>query len=132
MAGQSAARILIIGATSAIAEAAARQWAARGASLFLVGRKAERLQNLRLDKMADARLSHNRDGNGLDDPLDHLRVAHARHAAVLANVGRHALQRHDCARPGFLGDARLLPAQVGEPLRRSIALGSQGRQPVGE
>jgi short-subunit dehydrogenase len=31
--------ILVVGATSAIAEAAARQWAARGHSLYLVGRR---------------------------------------------------------------------------------------------
>jgi hypothetical protein len=36
-------KILIIGATSAIAEATARLWAARGDALFLVGRSAERL-----------------------------------------------------------------------------------------
>lgn len=36
--------VLIIGATSAIAEAVARRYASRGASLFLVGRRAERLQ----------------------------------------------------------------------------------------
>ncbi|MFA7293087.1 MAG: SDR family oxidoreductase [Rhodocyclaceae bacterium] len=42
-------RVLIIGATSAIAEAAARQWATQGASLFLVGRKAERLQAIAAD-----------------------------------------------------------------------------------
>lgn len=36
-------RILIIGATSAIAEATARLWAVRGDALFLVGRRAERL-----------------------------------------------------------------------------------------
>jgi len=36
-------RIVIIGATSAIAHAAARLWAERGAALFLVGRNAERL-----------------------------------------------------------------------------------------
>ncbi len=37
-------RIVIIGATSAIAHAAARLWAERGAALFLVGRNAERLE----------------------------------------------------------------------------------------
>ena len=42
-------KILIIGATSAIAEATARPWAARGASLFLVGRRAERLQVIAAD-----------------------------------------------------------------------------------
>lgn len=36
-------RIVIIGATSAIAHAAARLWAAQGAALFLVGRNVERL-----------------------------------------------------------------------------------------
>ena len=42
-------RVLIIGATSAIAEAAARQWAMQGAALFLVGRKPERLQAIAAD-----------------------------------------------------------------------------------
>lgn len=37
-------RVLIIGATSAIAHAAARLWAAQGAALFLVGRNAVRLE----------------------------------------------------------------------------------------
>ena len=41
-------RILIIGATSAIAEATARRYAARGAHLFLVGRDV-----VRLDAIAD-------------------------------------------------------------------------------
>lgn len=39
-------KILIIGATSAIAEAAARVWAVRGAALFLVGRNAGRLNSI--------------------------------------------------------------------------------------
>lgn len=42
-------KILIIGASSAIAEATARRWAARGAALFLVGRKAERLEQIAAD-----------------------------------------------------------------------------------
>ena len=42
-------KVLIIGATSAIAEATARVWAARGASLFLVGRQAERLETIAAD-----------------------------------------------------------------------------------
>ena len=42
-------KILIIGATSAIAEASARLWAARGDSLFLVGRKADRLETIAAD-----------------------------------------------------------------------------------
>ncbi len=39
-------KILIIGATSAIAMACARIWATQGASLFLVGRDAEKLEAL--------------------------------------------------------------------------------------
>ncbi len=35
--------VLIIGATSAIAEAVGRRYAARGAALFLVARRSERL-----------------------------------------------------------------------------------------
>jgi short-subunit dehydrogenase len=42
-------RILIIGATSAIAEATARRFAARGDALFLAGRSAERLQAIAAD-----------------------------------------------------------------------------------
>lgn len=42
-------KILIIGATSAIATACARIWAAQGASLFLVARDAEKLQALCAD-----------------------------------------------------------------------------------
>ena len=42
-------RILIIGATSAIAEAAARIWAARHCALFLVGRRSERLEAIAAD-----------------------------------------------------------------------------------
>lgn len=42
-------RILVIGATSAIAEAAARQWAARGDALFLVGRKRQKLEDIAAD-----------------------------------------------------------------------------------
>ena len=39
-------KILIIGATSAIAEAAARLWEPRGAAFYLVGRNAERLVSI--------------------------------------------------------------------------------------
>ncbi|MBW7900843.1 MAG: SDR family oxidoreductase [Rhodocyclaceae bacterium] len=42
-------KILIVGATSAIAEAAARRWAARGAALFLVGRRAAALDAMAAD-----------------------------------------------------------------------------------
>lgn len=42
-------KILIIGATSAIATASARIWAAQGASLFLIARNSEKLQALCAD-----------------------------------------------------------------------------------
>jgi decaprenylphospho-beta-D-erythro-pentofuranosid-2-ulose 2-reductase len=42
-------RILIVGATSAIAEATARRWAARGEALFLVGRHPARLDAIAAD-----------------------------------------------------------------------------------
>lgn len=42
-------RIVVLGATSAIAEATARIWAARGAHLALVGRNTDRLQAIAAD-----------------------------------------------------------------------------------
>lgn len=42
-------KVLIVGASSAIAEATARLWAARGAALFLVGRNAARVETLAAD-----------------------------------------------------------------------------------
>jgi decaprenylphospho-beta-D-erythro-pentofuranosid-2-ulose 2-reductase len=47
-----AKRIVILGATSAIAEAAARIWAARGARLVLVARNAERAKAIAADLKA--------------------------------------------------------------------------------
>lgn len=43
------ANVVIIGASSAIAEAAARRWAAQGDRLFLVARRAERLADMAAD-----------------------------------------------------------------------------------
>lgn len=52
-------KILIIGATSAIAEATARLWAARGAALFLVARNATRLASITDDlRMRGAVATH--------------------------------------------------------------------------
>ena len=66
------------------------------------------LQHLGLHEVADAALGHNGDGHGLLDALDHLRVAHAGHAAGGADVGGDALERHDGASARLLGDVRLL------------------------
>ena len=68
----------------------------------------ERLQDLRLGEVADARLRHHRDRHRLLDLLDHRRVAHPRDAAVAADVGGHALERHHGDRAGLLGQPRLV------------------------
>ncbi|WP_188246542.1 SDR family NAD(P)-dependent oxidoreductase, partial [Stenotrophomonas maltophilia] len=52
-------KILIIGATSAIAEAVGRRYAARGAALFLVARRSERLAAIADDlRVRGARATH--------------------------------------------------------------------------
>ena len=68
----------------------------------------ERLEHLRLDEVADPRLGHHRDADGLLDAGDHLRVGHPRDAAVAADVGGHALERHHRGGARLLGDRRLL------------------------
>ena len=81
----------------------------RGEHLALVDVvDAERLEDLGLDEVADAGLGHHRDGDGGLDALDHLRVAHAGHAAVAADVGRHPLEGHHRDGAGVLGDLGLL------------------------
>jgi len=68
---------------------------------------AERFQNLGFDNVTNARLCHHRDGHSADNLLDHARVAHARDAAIFADVCRHPFQRHDSAGARFFGNARL-------------------------
>ncbi len=68
-------RIFIAGATSAIAQAAARIWAARGARLFLVARDAARLESVRADLVA-------RGAAGVDAAVADLTDL-ARHAALV-------------------------------------------------
>jgi short-subunit dehydrogenase len=68
-------RVLVIGATSAIAEHCARLWAQRGDRLFLVGRDAERLQSM----ASDLRI---RGAAGVDTACLDLNEV-AAHAAVL-------------------------------------------------
>lgn len=62
-------RVLIIGATSAIAEATARHFAAAGDALFLVGRRADRLKAIAADLDVRGAASvgvHSMDVNDLD------------------------------------------------------------------
>lgn len=79
-------RILIIGATSAIATAAAHQFAARGDELFLIGRNKERLQAL----TQDLNIRTQREFNCA--PLDLNQIEH--HAKVL-NEAKAALGQID-------------------------------------
>ena len=69
---------------------------------------AERLEHLGLGEVADAGLGHHRDRDRGLDALDQRRIAHAGHAAVAADVGRHPLERHHGDGAGVLGDLRLL------------------------
>ena len=68
----------------------------------------ESLEDLGLDEVADAGFRHDRDGDRLLDLDDLLGIGHAGHAAVFADVGRHALEGHDGAGAGVLGDLGLL------------------------
>lgn len=78
-------RVLIIGAGSAIAEAVARIYAARGASLFLVGRDPQRLAaiaaDLKVRGAADAAV-HALDANAYAEHAAMLDAAWARLGAV--------------------------------------------------
>jgi hypothetical protein len=66
------------------------------------------LQHLRFDEMADARLGHDRDGDGGDDAVDHVRITHPGYAALRADVGWNPFERHDRDRTSILGDLGLL------------------------
>lgn len=75
-------KILIIGATSAIAEHCARLWAARGDSLCLVGRNAERLDAIKNDltvRGAAKVVTHAMD---LNDFLSHTKMLDYAEAAL--------------------------------------------------
>ena len=69
---------------------------------------AQLLQHLGLHEVADAALGHDGDGDGVHDAGDDLRVRHAGNAAGGADVRGHALQSHDGAGAGVLGDLGLL------------------------
>lgn len=62
-------RILIIGATSAMAEATARIWAARGCKMYLLARNATRLEAIALDlRVRGAEAVHTGVFDALDTP----------------------------------------------------------------
>jgi hypothetical protein len=66
------------------------------------------LQDLGLREVTDAALGHDRDADRRLDLVDELRVAHARHAPELADVGWHALEGHHRHGARLLGDPRLV------------------------
>ena len=65
---------------------------------------AELLQDLRLGEMADAALGHHGDRYSGHDFANLLGGGHAGHAALSANLGGYALERHHGDRSGALGD----------------------------
>jgi len=69
---------------------------------------AEGFEHLGFSEMTDAALGHHRDRDRLLDGADHSRIGHARHAAVSADIGGDALERHHGHRAGLLGDPGLL------------------------
>jgi hypothetical protein len=69
---------------------------------------AELLEYLGLGEVADASLSHNRDGDRVDDLLYELGICHAGYAAFGTDHGRYALEGHDGDGASFLGNTRLL------------------------
>src|SRR5215203_784167 len=68
----------------------------------------EGFQYLGLHEVPDTRLRHHRDGDGLLDLDDLLRIAHPRNPAVGPYVRGHALQGHDGHGPRLLSDPGLL------------------------
>jgi hypothetical protein len=75
----------------------------------------DRLQDLALDKVPNASLGHDRDRHRALNFFDHRWVRHTSHAAVAADIGRDALERHDGAGACFFGDASLC-----EPVRQCV------------
>ena len=71
-------RILVLGATSGIAEATCRLWAARGDSLFLVGRSADKLNAVAADMSVRGASYVDTTAADLDDT--------ARHAELLSHA----------------------------------------------
>ena len=68
---------------------------------------AERFENARFGDVADATFCHHGNGDSRLNFADHLRVAHARDAAMFANITWHPFERHYRAGSGAFGDLRL-------------------------
>src|SRR5699024_2944090 len=53
-------------------------------------------------------ICHDGNGDGVDDPVDHVRVAHPGHAALGADIGGDAFECHHGHGTGVFGDLGLL------------------------
>jgi len=103
-------RILIVGATSGMAEASARLWAQRGERVYLMGRDAERLQALAADlKVRGADVA----GVGHFDAADLASHGPAVAAALAALGGLDVA----LLAQGVLGDQAAAAADAGVALR---------------
>ena len=90
------ARILIIGATSAIAAEVARRYAGRGDALYLIGRNPDKLRTLSTELGAAVTGSVSADFDETDDNADRVRCAIAALGTVDIAILAH----------GLLGDQR--------------------------
>jgi hypothetical protein len=70
------------------------------------------VQDLGVNEAADPGLDHDRNRNGVDDLVDHVRIGHAGHA-LGADIGRNAFQGHDSHGSGVFGDTGLLDVEGG-------------------
>ena len=66
------------------------------------------LEELRLDKVSDAALGHDRNRDSFLDAADHGGIRHARDTARGADIRGNSFQRHDGTGSGVLSDLRLL------------------------
>jgi hypothetical protein len=69
---------------------------------------AEGFQDARFHEVADAGFGHDGDADGLHDLADLVDGGHAGDAAFAADIGGHALQRHDGGGSGLFGDEGLV------------------------
>jgi short-subunit dehydrogenase len=102
-------RVVILGGTSAIAQAVARRYAEQGAALFLVGRDPGRLSAVAADLTARGASSVSMLAQDLDDCRLHESIL-ARSREVLGDLDRVLLAY------GILPDQRACEAEVGVAL----------------
>lgn len=63
---------------------------------------------LALNKVTNAGLSHDGDGDRRHDLLDHLGIGHSRHASLYTDICWDTLESHDCTSSGLLCDSCLV------------------------